>query len=207
MRVRNFGNLLVVTAVLGCLAGILSNCAGVVVGATATTATMVAQERGFRGGIDDAKIRLDINFLWFKHDEEMYRNVTLSISEGRVLLTGYVNAEKMRHDAVRLAWKAKGVMEVINEVQVHDDAGVGSFLRDAWINSRLEAKLAFDDKVTSINYSIDTVSGIVYLFGIAQDRDELQRVTNHANDLEYVRRVVNHVWLKSDPRRKRVGVS
>ena len=124
-----------------------------------------------------------------------------------MLLTGSVKAEQMMHDAVRLAWQGNGVMEVINELQVHDDAGVGSFLRDVWINSRLEVKLAIDDKVAAINYSIDTVSGVVYLFGIAQDREELKRVTNYANNLEYVRRVVSHVWLKSDPRRKRVGVS
>jgi len=207
MRVRKFSSLVVVTAALGCLAETLSGCAGVIVGATATTATMAAQERGLRGAIDDAKIRIDINFLWFKHDEEMYRDVTPTVSEGRVLLTGYVKAEQMMHDAVRLAWQAKGVTEVINELQVNNDAEIGSLLRDVWINKRLEVKLAIDEKVTAINYSIDTVSGVVYLFGIAQDREELQRVTNYANDLEYVRRVVSHVWLKSDPRRKRVGVS
>jgi len=165
---------------------------------------MAAQERGIQGGIDDAGIRLGINGLWFEHDEEMYRKITLSISEGRVLLTGHAVSEKMMFDAVRLAWKAKGVKEVINEVQVQgeDDAGIGTFFRDMWINTRLKAKLAFDDSVTSINYSIDTVSGIVYLFGIARDMEELRRVTNHAKDTEYVRRVVNHVWLKGDPRRK-----
>lgn len=207
MRARKFRNFVVITAALGYLAGTLSGCASLIVGAGATTATLASQERGLGGGINDAAIRLDINGLWFRHDEEMYQKVTLLISEGRVLLTGYVKSEQMMLDAVRLAWKAKGVREVINEVQVNDDAGIGTFLRDMWVNTRLKAKLVFDDKVTSINYSIDTVSGIVYLLGIAQDRDELQRVTNHANDLEYVRRVVSHVWLKTDPRRKRVGVS
>ena len=209
MRVRKLRNLVAITAALGCLAGPLAGCAGLAVGAGATGATMAAQERGLKGGIDDAGIRLGINGLWFDHDEEMYRKVTLSISEGRVLLTGRVPSEKMMFDAVRLAWKAKGVKEVINEVQVQgkDDAGVGDFFRDMWINARLKAKLAFDDSVTSINYSIDTVSGIVYLFGIARDKEELRRVTNHAKDTEYVRRVVNHVWLRGDPRRKKTGAS
>ncbi len=207
MRVRNIRNLVAITAALGCMAGALAGCAGVLVGTGATTATMAEQERGLGGGVTDAGIRLDINGLWFKHDETMYHKVTLAISEGRVLLTGHVKSEQMMFDAVRLAWKAKGVREVINEVQVNDDAGVGTFLRDLWVNARLKAKLAFDENVTSINYTVDTVSGIVYLFGIAQDKDELARVTNHAKDLEYVRRVVSHVWLKTDPRRKRVGES
>ncbi len=202
MRVRNTGNLVAITVALGCLAGTLAGCTGVAVGTGATGATMAAQERGLKGGIADAGIRLDINGLWFRHDEEMHRKVTLSISEGRVLLTGRVNSEQMMFDAVRLAWKAHGVREVINEVQVNDQGGIGDFFRDNWISARLKTKLAFDDRVSSINYSIDTVSGVVYLFGIARDREELRRVTNHAKDLDYVRKVVNHVWLRTDPRRK-----
>ena len=38
--------------------------------------------------------------------------------------------------------------------------------------------------------------------GIAQDSAELERVTNHARQVRYVRRVVNHARLKNDPRRK-----
>ena len=207
MRVRKVRNLVAITAALGCLAGTLSGCVGVAVGTGATGATMAAQERGLKGGIADAGIRLDINGLWFKHDEEMHHKVTLSISEGRVLLTGRVNSEQMMFDAVRLAWKAKGVKEVINEVQVNDQTDFRAIFRDMWINARLKAKLAFDENVTSINYSIDTVSGIVYLFGIARDQDELRRVTNHARDVEYVIRVVSHVWLRGDPRRKRIDKS
>ena len=204
MWVRKIRNHVAVTAALGCLTATLAGCAGLAVGAGATGVTMAAQERGIKGGIDDTRSRLGINGLWFEHDEEMYRKITLSISEGRVLLTGRVNSEKMMFDAVRLAWKAKGVKEVINEVQIQgkDDAGIGTFFRDMWINTRLKAKLAFDDSVASINYTIDTVSGIVYLFGIARDKEELRRVTSHAKDTEYVRRVVNHVWLKGNPRRK-----
>ena len=202
MSARKFRNLVAITAALGCLAGALAGCVGMAVGTGATGATMAAQERGFKGGIDDTVIRASINGLWFDHDEEMYRKVTLSISEGRVLLTGRVKSEQMMFDAVRLAWKAEGVKEVINEIQVNDHGGIGAFFRDNWISARLKAKLAFDDSVSSINYSIDTVSGVVYLFGIARDRDEMLRVTNHAKDLDYVRKVVSHIWLRTDSRRK-----
>ncbi len=202
MRVRNIKNLVAITAVLGCLAGTLAGCAGLAVGTGATGATMAAQERGLKGGIDDAGIRLSINGLWFEHDEEMYRKVTLSISEARVMLTGRVKSEEMMFDAVRLAWKAEGVSEVINEVQIDDQSGFGDFLRDTWISASLKTTLAMDERVESINYSIDAVSGIVYLFGIAQDKDELERVSNHAKNVSYVRKVVSHVWLKTDPRRK-----
>ncbi len=202
MRSRNVRNLVVIMVVSSCLAGVLSGCAALGIGAGATGATAAAQERGLKGAINDTTIRARINALWLDHDEVMYRKVTLSISEGRVLLTGRVQVDRMMFDAVRLAWKAKGVKEVINEVQVNDLGGFAAFFRDTWISARLKLNLALDDQVSSINYAIDTVSGVVYLFGIARDREELQRVANHAKKLDYVRKVVNHVWVRTDPRRK-----
>ena len=202
MTARRIRNLVAIGAALAGLAGVLAGCIELAAGAGATGATMASQERGLKRGFDDVQTRASINALWLDHDEEMYRKVTLSVSEGRVMLTGRVKSDQMMFDAVRLAWKAKGVREVINEVQVSDQGGIGDFFRDNWISARLKTKLAFDDLVSSINYSIDTVSGVVYLFGIARDREELQRVTNHAKDLDYVRKVVSHVWLRTDPRRK-----
>ncbi len=73
---------------------------------------------------------------------------------------------------------------------------------DGGVHAQLKTKFLFDKAVTAINYSVDTVNYTVYLFGIAQDKSELDRVINHARNVKFVRRVVNHVLLKSDPRRK-----
>ena len=40
------------------------------------------------------------------------------------------------------------------------------------------------------------VGGVVYLMGIAQSQAELDRVTGHARNQSYVRRVVSHVRIK-----------
>ena len=46
---------------------------------------------------------------------------------------------------------------------------------------------------------VDTVNGVVYLIGIAHDRKELERATNHARAVPYVRKVVSHVRLMTAP--------
>ncbi len=180
---------------------ILTGCVSAAIGVGAITTSAAVQERGLRGGIDDTIIRARINSLWLEHDADMYRLVSLSVVEGRILLTGQVRLPRMRIDAVRLAWKAKGVREVINEIKVTDEGGIISYARDSWISTQLKSKLLFDKKILSINYSIETVNGSVYLMGIAQNRQELNRVTNHARTLKYVKRVVSYVRLKTDPRR------
>ena len=68
--------------------------------------------------------------------------------------------------------------------------------RDTWITTQLKSKLTFDQDVLAINYAIETVNGVVYLIGIAQNQAELERVVGHARDIEYVRNVITHVRVK-----------
>ena len=62
--------------------------------------------------------------------------------------------------------------------------------------------MTVDTRIQAINYSIETSGGVIYLLGIAQSAAELARVQNHARNIRYVRRVVSHVILKDDPRRR-----
>jgi len=192
--------IIAMAAIIACMP-ILSGCVGAAIGAGAIATTAAVQERGLRGAIDDTVIRARINSLWLGHDADMYRLVSLSVLEGRILLTGEVERAQMRIDAVRLTWQAEGVREVINEIKVTDEGSIGTYARDSWISAQLKSKLLFDKKILSINYSIETVGGAVYLMGIAQNQRELDRVTNHARTLRYVKRVVSYVRLKNDPRR------
>lgn len=192
---------LVALAIL-CAAGSLSGCAGALLGAGASAGVAAAEERGLDGAVDDTKIRAEINHYWFQYNAELHRKAGLTINEGRVLLTGVMPTEAMRADAVRLAWQAAGVREVINEVEVlpqgTDAIDDG---RDVVISQTLKARLLFDKEIRNINYTIDVVHGVVYLMGIAQSEAELDRVIAYARDIANVKRVVSHVRLKTDPRR------
>jgi len=158
-------------------------------------------EKGFRRSVADTEIRLTINDLWLKADEEMFRKVNLQVQEGRVLLSGNVRLPKQRIEAVRLAWQAPGVREVINEIEVDDSSSLTDAARDSWITTELETTLLFDKRVSSLNYSVETVNQEIYLMGVAQSQAELDRVIGHAKDIAYVQRVVSYVLLVDDPRR------
>lgn len=184
------------------VAGLLSGCAGMVIGAGATTATAASEERGLEGAVDDVKIRAEINHLWFQKDVEMYRQVTLTIKEGRVLLTGTVPTPEARVEAVRLAWQPAGVREVINEIKIDSgDSGFGDYARDVAISQKMKTALLFDKEIRNINYTVDVNEAVIYLMGIAQSDAELERVLAYARDISGVRGVVNYVRLKNDPRR------
>lgn len=179
----------------------LSGCAELLIGAAATTGIAVAEERSVGDAVDDLTIRGKLNHLFFQDDIELFADVSFSVIEGRVLLKGSVPTPDDRIRALRLAWQAAGVREVINEIQVADDSGILNYARDTWISAQLKGKLLVDGDVLSINYSVETVNGTVYLLGIAQDEAELARVIEHAHGIEDVKRVVSHVVLKDDRHR------
>ena len=171
------------------LAGLLLSSAactpvGLAVGAGATGAVSASQERGIEGGVSDTQIRAAINYLWLDYSATMYRQLNLQIWEGRVLLTGVLSSEEWRAEAVKRAWQAKGVTEVIDETIVDKSGSTGSFARDQWITAQLKSKLLFEKNVFSVNYSFETVRGVIYMLGVAQDQTELELVLNHARNIE-----------------------
>ena len=180
----------------------VSGCWPLFIGAGTETAVVVAQERSVGNAVDDAAILLKIKNLYAQTDyKDLLANVEIKSVEGRVLLTGNVDKPESQVTAVKLAWQVDGVKEVINEVQINNQAGLGNYARDVWISTQIRSRLLLTKNVRSINYSVITVNQTVYLMGIAEDQTELDNVTYVASTTNYVTRVVSYVRLKDDPRR------
>lgn len=170
---------------------------GAVMGVGAGAGLAAYQERGMDGVARDMALSSRILDQYARHNHTLVANIGIEVYESRALLTGQVDTEDERADAVRLAWKVDGLLDVINEIHVTSDDGVLDTARDAWVSTQLEAKITFDEKILAINYAIETVGGTVYLIGIAQNDAELERVKNHARSISYVRRIVSHVRIKT----------
>ena len=182
----------------------LAGCSTVAVGtsAGAVVAGAAAEERGITGVVGDLTISTTITKLWLEHGADLITRLDATVKEGRVLLTGIVPTQQKRMAAVRLVWRARGVKSVINEIEVSSAGGIATYARDSWITTQLVSRLSLDLRVKSINYSIETVNSTVYVMGIAQNQAERERVANHARQVRYVRRVVNHARLKNHRARK-----
>ncbi len=182
----------------------LSACSvvGLATGAGAGTAIAASEERGIGGTVEDAALRTKINYALLNKNFRLFRRVSTSVHEGRVLLMGLVPNEEAMADAVRLAWQVKGAREVINELHVAPDEALLDDVRDKWISTKLRTRIMFDKEVEAINYSIKTVARVIYILGIAQNREELDRVIRTARDIEYVEKIIPHVTLKDDPQPK-----
>ena len=85
--------------------------------------------------------------------------------------------------------------QVINEIRVAEGEGLPGYVRDQWITTRLRTAITLDRDVQSINYSIETVDGVVYLMGAAQNQAELNRVIEIARTISNVKQVISYVKM------------
>lgn len=157
------------------------------------------QERGFFAAVGDLNTQAQLNATLLDQSASLFTDVNITVIEGRVYLSGSVPTDEDRIAATRLAWEAPNVKEVVNDLEVNPDADFLDATRDRWITTEVRAKILADSSIRDINYTIDTQNRVVYIFGIAQDEAERDRVLAHARSV--ARHVVDHAVLKDDPRR------
>jgi osmotically-inducible protein OsmY len=95
----------------------LGGCVPVAIGAAGMLATTtLVEERGITGTISDAALRSGVNGTWAKNAPKLLSRVSVTVREGRVLLTGRVETDDMKKEAVRLTWTVSGVVEAIDRI-------------------------------------------------------------------------------------------
>lgn len=186
-------NLILVLSTLPLLQGCIP---AVIVGGSAELGTTLAEERKFSEVVSDTEINATITAKWMDHDPKINQMVGLQVRQGRVLLTGLVDTPLRQIDAVRIAWEARGVKEVIDETKVGSTTA-SLYASDSWITTKLKSEMLFDQNISSVNYTVKTVDGVVYLIGIAQNQSELNSVLGMARGISGVKNVVSHVRLKN----------
>ncbi|MDC1366119.1 BON domain-containing protein [Pelagibacterales bacterium] len=165
--------------------------------ATVSKAVLVdKEERSFNNFVEDTIIVAQLKNAYFSNNEKIFFNVSVEVTEGRVLLTGSVEQIDERIEATKLAWGIEGVNEVINEIQISNDEGILDYADDLIMKTKINAKLLLNKDILNLNYSVEVVNGIVYLIGIAQSQEELNSVINISENTYGVQNVINYVRLK-----------
>jgi osmotically-inducible protein OsmY len=186
-------------AVIAALAGSACTPIGLAAGAGATLGVAAAKEGGVSSAANDLKIKTLISEKWLVYKVGTFAKLNLTVDQGRVLITGNVQNPDDRVEAVRLAWQVAGVKQIINEIRVSESEGVQGFIKDGWITTRLRTAMTFDRDIQSINYSIDTVDGIVYLMGVSRSQAELDRVIALARTIPNVKQVISYTKPLGQP--------
>ena len=179
----------------------LSGCVNAAIGIGTAAVAASTTEKGLSTSVSDSVIQAKLSDSFIQTSQSLFLNVETSVNNGSVLLTGKLKTQDEKITATRLSWEIKGVREVINEIQLSGTSSLKSSAKDLAASAQLRAALISDPEISSLNFSIDVVNGIVYLSGVAETEQERERVVAHAQELRFAKQVVSYIILAYDRRK------
>ena len=200
MRENSQNTSTLVASILLLCALTLSGCAGAVVGVGTAAVAASTTEKGFSTSVSDGVIFAKLKDRFIQVNASLLTSADVTVNDGAVLFTGKVKTPEDKIEATKLAWEIKGVREVVNELQVTDNSSIKDIAKDLAATATLRGKMIADEGISSLNFSIDVVNGIVYLSGVASSPEEMNKVVSHAKNLRFAQEVVNYIILAKDQR-------
>ena len=181
----------------------LSGCASTLLGGAAVVGLASVQERSIKDAAIDMKLGLQLQKKLFTlSKDKLFGSVDVIIIEQRVMMIGNVESQKLRDLATQAAWEiSPKIKDVLNEITIGEKSTIISEAKDARISLSLSGLLIGDSDISDINFNHSVSEQVIFLIGIAQDDEELNKVINHARTVKGVKKVINHIILKSSKKR------
>ena len=173
----------------------LQGCAPAAITAGIAGVAASESEKGLGTTINDTIIHAAITEAMFKKDVNKFIGVNINVDDGVVLLTGKVDSPETRIEVTRLSWTPRGVIEVINEIQVSEKSSIKDAAKDLAASATIRGKLVADKNIKSVNYNIDVVNGVAYLSGVARSEKEMNLVLAYTKETKYINQLVNYIQL------------
>ena len=125
--------------------------------------------------------------------------INVDTTNGVVTLTGNVDSQEARDQAMKLARETSGVRDVRDMISVRVGSAtgdapdpsrtVGAHIDDAGITMRVKARLLDDPLVKGLQIDVDTRDGVVFLTGSVPSEAEGNRAIELARTTEGVKKV------------------
>ena len=178
----------------------VQSCAPFIGGIGAVALTSTAKEKGLGTSISDNVIHIKILNAIFKYKEELPPDISVSVNDGSILLTGKIKNVDDKIEITKIVWDVKGVKEVNNKIQVTDMSNLKNIARDLASLGEIKARLIASKELNSLNFSIDVVNNVAYVSGIAESEKEILLVTKIIQKARFVTEVQNFIKLTQDIR-------
>jgi len=170
--------------------------AGIIATGSGSAMVIAEGDRSMGSVIDDATIKVNVAAKFINSEDNLFVDVSTSVLDGRVLLTGLVDNQEIRIDAVRKVWEIEGVQEVINEIQIGNRASLKEYANDVWINTQVKAVAAKAVGLRVVGYNFETIQGKVYIAGITYRPQQLEDLIDAVKTIKGVKEIVNYVIVK-----------
>ena len=179
----------------------LSSCVGASSkGVFGTGVSVALDPRTLGTQIDDGIMDKGLDAKLLLMDKNYFLSVSTQVLDGRIFITGKVDGPEEKLKITKLAWETEGVRSVKNDLKIKEKFNFKQSAKDVLITSQLRSALIFSKKIKSANYSIDTYKKKIYIYGIAETKDEQSLVIEEAKQILDVKDVISSILLVEDLR-------
>ena len=180
---------------------ILSGCVGVSSkGVFGTGVSVALDPRTVGTQIDDGIMDKNLDAKLLLMNKNYLLSVSTQVLDGRIFITGKVDDPEEKLKITKLAWEIEGTRSVKNDLKIKEEFNFKQSAKDILITSQLRTALIFNKKIKSANYSIDTYKKKIYIYGIANSKDEQSLVIEEAKQILDVEDVISSILLVEDLR-------
>ena len=180
---------------------ILTGCVGVSSkGLFGTGVSVALDPRTVGTQIDDSIMEKSITAKILSKDKKYLLAVKTKVIDGRIFVTGKVDNPEEKLMITKLAWETKGARSVRNDIKIKEEFNFTQSAKDLLITSQLRTALIVNKNIKATNYQIDTYKKKIYIYGIAQTKDELKEVIKEAKEILDVENVIASILLVEDLR-------
>ena len=178
---------------------LLYGCVGVSSqGVLGTGVSIYTDPRTLGTQIDDSIMQKSLGIRVAQVNSKYIISVSTKVIDGHIFLKGTVDTVDEKILMTKLAWKIEGARSVKNNLKVKDKFSLKNEAKDLLITSQIKVALLANKKVKSMNYQINTVNQIIYIFGIAQNEEERREVINEGKQILDVKNVDATIFLVND---------
>ena len=179
----------------------LSSCVGTSsTGVFGTGVTIAMDPRTLGTQIDDSIMDKTLDAKLISLNKNYLLNVRTKIIDGRIFITGKVDSLEEKLKITKIAWETKGARSVKNDLKIKDQFNFKQSVKDVLITSQLRTALIFNKNTKAVNYNIDTYKRKIYIYGIAETKDEREEVIKEAKEILDVEDVIASILLVDDLR-------
>ena len=180
---------------------LLSGCVGVSSkGLFGTGVSVAFDPRSVGTQIDDSIMQKNLSARILLLDKKYLFSVNYKVLDGRIFLTGKVEDPEEKLKLTKMAWETDGVRSVRNDIKVKEEFNFKQSAKDLMITSQLRTALIVNKNIKATNYQIDTYKKRIYIYGIAETKDELKLVVDEAKSILDVEKVIASILLMEDLR-------
>ena len=180
---------------------LLSGCVGTSSSGVFGTGVSIAMDpRTLGTQIDDSIMDKSLESRLLAMNKNYFLSVKSKVLDGRIFITGKVDAPEEKLKITKLAWETKGARSVKNDLKIKEKFSFKQSAKDLLITSQLRSALIFNNKIKAVNYNIDTYKKDIYIYGIAQNKDERKEVIGEAKQILDVKDIISSILIAEDLR-------